>query len=311
MSFKLPVINYKGRINEVALGSRKLLVGGQNAYNFHSFEGSFPHPVRLALDVWDCDPADNWPEVLRRAYEGVTGDPGAWAAKCVEYGADLISLHLKSSDPAGLDTGGAEAVKAVGAVLEAVEVPVVVYGVGQAYKDQETLMAVCEAHAGQNLTIGPLTNNSYRKVAARAMAGGHAVIALSATDVNLAEQLNILLTDLGMPRDKILMDPTTAALGYGMEYCYSVMERMEIGALAVNGEELQQPIINFLGEEVWRTKEVGLSSAEHPNLGAETERGVMLETTAAITYLCAGSSILSLCHPQSLKNVREFMSLMG
>lgn len=303
-------LKYTGRIHEVALGPDRLMTGGQDAYGFHAFEGSFPHPPRLALDVWDYDPSEEWPAALREAYAGVMDDPGAWARKCVDYGADLVALHLKSSDPADRNTGPTEAVESVRKVVEAVQVPVIVYGMGLEYRDAETLAAVAEAFVGRHLILGPVTAKSYRQVAPLALACGHTLIALSATDFNLAEQLNILLANLGFPRDRILMDPTTAALGYGMEYCYSVMERLQIGALAVNDEDVQQPLINFVGEESWRAKEAGLSAADHPLLGDEKSRGIMLETTAAVTFLAAGASVLSLRHPDSLKMVREFAELM-
>jgi len=307
---KIPTIKYTGKINEVPLGTSRMMSGGQGAYSFHSFEGQIPHRPLIALDLWDYDPGEDWPEAARAPYQGVMGDPGAWAAACVEYGADLVTLHLKSSDPAGRDTGPAEALENVGRVLEAVKVPVIVYGVGIEYKDKETLTAVSEKFVGRHLTLGPITDRTYRKIAPLVLACGHTVIALSATDLNLAQQLNILLYNLGMPKDRILMDPTTAALGYGMEYCYSVMERIQIGALAVDDADLQQPMINFIGEEAWRVKEAGLSTDEYPELGQAQARGVMLESAAAVSFLVAGSSVISLRHPKSLKLVRSFIELM-
>jgi len=308
MPYKYPTINYRGKINEVPLGKSKLRCGGQNAYAFHGFEGSFPNRPRLALDVWDCAPGDLWPETLLDIYKDVVQDAGAWAARCVELGADLISLHLASSNPAGPDTGAAEAVASVGKVLKAVDVPIIVYGVDHTNKDVETLNAVAEAFPGQNLILGPVTDKNYRRIGAHALAAGHTIIALSATDFNLAEQLNILLFTLGLPKDRIIMDPTTAALGYGMEYCYSVMERIQIGALAVDDQELQQPLINFVGEEVWKTKEARLSAEEHPEFSGSAPHGVMLEAMAAISYLLAGADIIALRHPEALKLTREFVT---
>ncbi len=310
MSFQIPTAKYTGRINEVSLGPDGPVIGGQNAYGFHAFEGAFPHRPLLGLEVWDYDPGEDWPPALREAYDGVMGDPGAWARRCVEYGADLVCLHLKSSDPAGGNTGAEEAVASVRKVVEAVEAPVLVYGLGLDYRDAETLPAVAEAFVGRRLILGPVIDRNYRKIAPLALACGHIVAALSATDFNLAEQLNILLFNLGLPKDRLLMDPTTAALGYGMEYCYSVMERIQIGALAVNDTDIQQPMINFVGEESWRAKEAGLPTADNPLLGEAVCRGILLETTAAVSYLAAGSGLLSLRHPTSLKLTRRFLDLM-
>ena len=308
--FKTPTIKYTGKISEVQLGGGQVKVGGQRAYNFHDFEGQNPRRPLLALDLWDYEPGEEWPEAVRAPYQGVMNDPGAWAARCVEYGAEAVTIHLKSTDPADRDAGPDQAIAAVGRVLEMVSVPVIVYGVGIEYKDRETLIAVAEKFAGRSLTIGPVTDRTYRKIAPMALGCGHTVIALSATDLNLAEQLNILLYNLGMPKERILMDPTTAALGYGLEYCYSVMERIQIGALAVDDTDLQQPMINFVGEESWRAKEAGLPAADNPALGDAPARGVMLESVAAINFLIAGAGVISLRHPDSLKLVRDFISLM-
>jgi len=306
MPFKYPTINYRGKINEVPLGQGKLKCGGQNAYAFHAFEGTFPNRPRLALDLWDYDPGDLWPEALMEIYKDVARDPGAWAARCVELGADLVCLHLASSDPAGPDTGPDQAVASVAKVVEAVEVPVIVYGVDYTNKDVETLNAVAEAFPGKNLILGPVTDKNYRRIGAHILAAGHTLIALSATDFNLAEQLNILLFSLGLPKDRLIMDPTTAALGYGLEYCYSVVERLQIGALAVDDQDIQQPMINFVGEEVWRTKEARLPVADNPQFAGAVHHGVMLEAMTAVNYLVAGADLVVLRHPQALELTRDF-----
>jgi acetyl-CoA decarbonylase/synthase complex subunit delta len=237
------------------------------------------------------------------------GDLGAWAKKCVEYGADIVCLHLKSSDPNGADTGAAEAVAAVQKVVDAVDVPVIVFGVDNKDKDGETLSAVAEKFAGKNLILGPLTDKNYKQIGAQALAYGHTVIARSPIDVNLAKQLNILLTGLGVPKDKIIGDPTTGGLGYGIEYGYSVMERTVMAGLLQQDDALQQPMISFFGEDIWKSKEANLPVAEHPNMGDATCRGVLMEVTEAIAVLGAGVSILSMRHPASVKLVREYVNL--
>jgi acetyl-CoA decarbonylase/synthase complex subunit delta len=141
------------------------------------------------------------------------------------------------------------------------------------------------------------------------LAYGHTVIARSPIDVNLAKQLNILLMDLGVKPNKILIDPNTGGLGYGMEYCYSVMERLQAAALLQADESLQQPIVNMLGEEIWKTKEANASGADVPVLGDQNSRGVLMEVTEAVSLLAAGSSLLVLSHPDSLKLVRRYVDL--
>ena len=309
MAFQIPTVKYSGKINEVPLGPAGLRVGGQNAYSFHTFEGAFPNRPLIALDVWDYDPGEELAAPLAEAFKGVLGDPGAWAKKCVEYGADLVCLHLKSSDPNGANTGPAEAVASVQKVLDAVTVPVIVMGVDNKDKDAETLAAVAEKFTGRKLILGPVTDKNYKQIGAQALAYGHTVIARSPIDVNLAKQLNILLTGLGLPKDKIIGDPTTGGLGYGMEYGYSVIERTTMAALVQQDDALQQPLISFFGEDIWKCKEANLPAAEHPELGEAQCRGVSMEVTEAVAVLGAGVSILSMRHPASLKLVREYIKL--
>ena len=310
MSFQVNKVTYTGKINETPLGVKKVPLGGQSAYQFHDFEGSLPNTPKLGIQVWDMNPGEAYAGPLAEAFAGVLDDPGAWAKKAVELGADVISLHLKSSDPNDKNTGPDEAIANVGKVLEAVDVPVVVFGVDNPDKDRETLSAVAEKFTGKNLIIGPVTDKNYKQIGAQALAYGHSVIARTPIDVNLAKQLNILLMDLGITPDKILIDPNTGGIGYGMEYCYSVMERINMAALLQQDDKLQQPIINILGEEIWKTKEANQLTADHPVLGDQLCRGVLMEVTEAVSLLSAGSSLLILAHPVSLKLVREYITLM-
>jgi acetyl-CoA decarbonylase/synthase complex subunit delta len=309
LAFQIPTVKFSGKINEVSLGAKKVVVGGQSAYSFHTFEGTFPNKPKIALDVWDYDCSEEWPAALVEAYKGVMNDPAAWAKKCVEYGADIVVLHLKSSDPNDKNTGAAEAVANVQKVIDAVDVPVIVFGVDNKDKDAETLAAVAEKFAGKSLILGPVTEKNYKQIGAQALAYQHTVVARTPIDVNLAKQLNILLAGLGVPKEKIIVDPTTGGLGYGMEYGYSVMERIQMAALVQQDDNLQQPLISFFGEDVWKTKEANLPTAENPQLGDAGCRGVLMEVTEAIAVLGAGVSILSMRHPASLKIVRQYVDL--
>lgn len=308
MAFNYPKSKYSGKVNTVLLGQSKLPVGGQTSFFLHDFEGANPNPPRLSLDVWDYDPVEDWPKALLEVYEGVRHDPGLWAKKCVEYGADIITLHLKSTSPNNQNLGADQAVKSVGRVLEEIEAPLIVMGVDYAEKDVEILSAVAEEFSGRNLTLGPVTTRNYKRIGAQALAHGHSIIALSPTDFNLAKQLNILLYGMGMPKDRIIMDPTAAALGYGMEYCYSVMEQLQIAALVVDDQDAQHPMISFFGEDTWRSKEAG-QVPEVSSLGGagSASRGVMLEAAEAVTMIVAGAGILCMRHPEALKSARQFL----
>lgn len=308
MTFNMPQTKYSGKMPTVRIGSEKLAIGGQKSLYLHDFEGQNPNPPRLALEVWDYDPDGDWPAPLYEVYREVAHDPGLWAAKCVEEGADIVVLHLKSTSPNNQNLGADQAVKSVGRVLEEIDKPLIVMGVDYADKDVEILSAVAETFSGRNLTIGPLTAKNYKRLGAQALAHGHSVIALSPTDFNLAKQLNILLYGLGMPKERIIMDPTAAALGYGMEYCYSVMEQLQIAALVLDDEDAQQPLISFFGEDVWRSREAGQCAGELALPGQGLEPGVMLEAAEAVAMIAAGAGVLAMRHPQALRLTRDFLA---
>jgi acetyl-CoA decarbonylase/synthase, CODH/ACS complex subunit delta len=311
LAFEIPKISYSGKINEVTIGKASpITVGGETAYPFHIFEGQMPHPPKVAMEVWDMKP-DDWPEAAMAPFSDVLDDPAAWAKKCVEkFGAEIIVVQLKSTDPNGLDKGPEEASKVVQKVLKAVKVPVVVWGSANEKKDIDVLRQVAEDCQGKNLTIGPVAEGNHKQIGAAALGYNHTVIASTPIDVNLAKQLNILLENLGVPKQKIIIDPTTGGLGYGMEYSYSVMERIRMAALAQEDEKLQYPMINNIGNEIWKAKEAKLTTEEAPTLGEAAKRGILIEGVGAVSYLLAGSDILILRHPESVKLVKRFMDLM-
>jgi acetyl-CoA decarbonylase/synthase complex subunit delta len=156
-------------------------------------------------------------------------------------------------------------------------------------KDEAVLKQISEVCQGQNLILGPVEDKNHKGIGASAMGYGHTLISSSPIDVNLAKQVNILLENLGMPMEKIIIDPTTGGLGYGMEYSYSVMERLRMAALAQGDDKLQLPVINNLGNEVWKCKEAKQSADEAPTLGDPEKRGILMEAVGAVTYLLAGS----------------------
>lgn len=303
--------NYRGLVHAVTLGLDKLAIGGQRSFLLHDLEDSNPNPSRFSLDVWDLDPAEDLPRALREVFQGVTGDAGRWAAKCLEYDPDLITLHLKSTSPNNRDLGADQAVKSVRRVLDEIgSTPLIVMGVDHPDKDVETLSAVAEEFSGRNLALGPITSRNYKRLGAQALAHGHAVIALSPTDFNLAKQLNILLYSLGLPKNRIIMDATAAALGYGMEYCYSVMEQLQIAALVLDDQDSQHPIISFFGEDVWRTKEAGREPESGPPTNGKMDQGIMLEAAEAVVMMVAGAAILAMRHPEAMAIAREFQRQM-
>jgi acetyl-CoA decarbonylase/synthase complex subunit delta len=225
-------------------------------------------------------------------------DSALWAKKAEEAGADLIVLALTLEDSPD------DAVKAVKSVLGATGLPLIVWGPGQAEKDNELLVAVSEATQGEKLLLGICEDKNYRTIVATAMANGHLVQARTPMDVNLSKQLNILISDMGMPKDRIIMDPTTGALGYGIEYGYSVMERLRLAAL--QGDVMTQfPMLVTPGFEAWKTKEAKVGEGVPEAWGDWKNRSIHWETLTAIALVESGADIVVLRHPESVKRVKD------
>ena len=312
MGFEFAKEKYSGKIKEITLGQGKktVTVGGESCYPFYNFEGKMPHKPRVAMEIWDMEP-EEWAEAALSPFKDVLSDPAAWAKKCVDqYGAEMIVLQLKSIDPNGKDASADEAVATVKKVLDAVDVPLIIWGSANVEKDEEVLKKIAEQCQGKNLILGPVEDKNHKGIGAAAMGFGHTVISSSPIDVNLAKQCNILLENLGVSTDKIIIDPTTGGLGYGLEYSYSVMERIRMAALAQGDDKLQLPLINNLGNEVWKCKEAKMKGAEAPTLGDPEKRGILMEAVGAVAYLMAGSDVLIMRHPEAIRLVKSYIDLM-
>ncbi|HBT96932.1 MAG TPA: acetyl-CoA synthase, partial [Desulfobulbaceae bacterium] len=312
MGFVTKKESYVGGIKEISLGkgAGAVKIGGETCFPFYTFEGAMPNKPIIAMEVWDMVPED-WAEPAVAPFKDVLADPVAWAKKCVEFGADAIVLQLKSTDPNDKDVSPEAAAAIVKGVLAAIKVPLIVWGCGVPAKDEMVLKAIAEACQGENLLLGPVEEKNYKGIGAAAMGYGHSVIASSPIDVNLAKQVNILLENLGMPMDRLVVDPTTGGLGYGLEYTYSVMERLTLAALTQGDDKLQFPMINNLGNEVWKSKEAKQTVDAAPILGDPERRGVMMESVGAVSYLMSGANVLIMRHPEAVRMVHEFIKTLA
>lgn len=309
MALEVPKVSYNGTIREIALDKEgKVVVGGASAYPFYAFEGTIPREPKIAIQVLDYAP-DDWAEAVVEPYKDVINDPVAWAKKAQDtYKADIIMLWLKSTDPNGMNRGAEEAAEIAKKVSDAVRVPLIVWGSASVDKDVEVLRKVAEVCSDRQIMIGPVSEGNHKQLGAAALAYNHLVIANTPIDINLAKQLNILLNNLGVPLEKIIIDPTTGGVGYGLEYSYSVMERIRQAALTQGDDKLQNPFIANLAEEAWKTKEA--KTPDDPKLGDAGKRGIMLESMTAISLLLAGADILVMRHPESIKLVRSYVNDM-
>ena len=311
MGFEIHKESYTGAIKEITLGKgdKAVTVGGEACYPFYSFEGDMPHRPVVAMEVWDMEP-DEWPAAALSHFKDVLSDPAAWAKKCVdEFGAELIVLQLKSTDPNSQDASADEAAATVKKVLDAIDVPLVVWGTANIEKDEEVLKKIAEETHGANLALGPVEDKNHKGIGAAAMGYGHMVISSSPIDINLAKQVNILLENLGVPLERMIVDPTTGGLGYGLEYSYSVMERLGMAALTAGDDKLQIPMINNLANEIWKCKEAKQTVDEAPELGDPERRGILMEAVGAVIYLLAGSNILMMRHPEAVRLTKAFIDL--
>lgn len=311
---EIPTEKWSGRVREITLGAttadggtrtKTVTVGGETTLSFLHFEGEMPHSPVIAVEVQDRQPTD-WPEVLIRAWGDVTKDVTTWAKAAEDLDADLILLKFGLHD--GLSPDYTR--KTLRRILEATGLPLIVFGPGQAELDNDLLTAVAEEGVGEKLVLGVCEEKNYRTIVAAALAHGHMVNSRTPMDVNLAKQLIILINDMGLPLERIVMDPTTAALGYGIEYGYSVMERLRLAAL--QGDTMtQQPMLVTPGEEAWRTKEARAGNDGVPETwGDWAERAINWEVLTASTLVESGADIVVLRHPESIKRIRALIEAL-
>jgi len=295
MEYKAPLETYSGKVAEIVIGKgdRAVKIGGESVLPFHFFEGKIENKPLIALEVQDIDPV-TWADSLREQYKDVIADPVAWANKCVEIGADLICVRLMSTDPAGDNAPADKAADTVKKVVAAAKVPVIVYGSGDEAKDVDVLTAVAAACAGEQLLIGPIVKENFEPISQAALEHGHSIVAQTPLDINLEKELNVKLLK-NFPPDRIVIDPLSSGLGYGMEYSFTIMERTKHIGVMFGDNTMQMPIIADLGGECWKTKQAKESK----------EQGVLWESVTAMSLLLAGANILVLRHPDSFAMIKE------
>jgi acetyl-CoA decarbonylase/synthase complex subunit delta len=313
MAFEVPKESNAGKVVEVTLGataknggtrSHTITLGGSDAWPFHFFEGAHPNRPNVAMEVFDRVPA-KYPDSLMTYYRDVIESPADMAKKCIEeFGADLISIRLEGTHPEKGNKSAEEAVEIVTDVLQNVSVPLIISGHSHFEKNNEVMKKVCEATAGENCLINYVETDNYKTIAAACIAYNHTLVAQSPIDVNLAKQLNILLTDMNFPLERIVMDPLTGTLGYGLEYTYSIMERIRIDGLA-GDQMLASPMLVNPGYETFQVKESRAPENEYPEWGKTEERGIYWETATALSLLMAGAELLIMYHPKAVETINQ------
>ncbi len=318
-SFNLPKEVCDQPIWSLKLGATKeeggtrgktLTIGGATCMPFHLWEGEMPNRPLIAMEVFD-KVSEKYPAVLRKIYSDFLEKPAEMAKACVDkYGADLISVRLESTHPEKGNLSPEQAVEVVKSVLEAVDVPLIITGHNHFEKNNEVMKAVAQACAGENLLLNWVEQDNYRVIAGTAMAYNHSIVAQSPIDVNIGKQMNILLTNMDIQQNKIIMDPMTSAAGYGMEYTYSVMERIRLTGLG-GDKMLAGPMIVSTGQECIKIKELKAEEKDFPEWGDLEKRAAAWELTTSVNLLYAGADIIIMYHPEAaMATKRTIFKLM-
>ncbi len=312
MSVELVKEQWVNAINTVTIGAAKeqggtgssqVTVGGESTLPYLFGEGQMPNRPVVAMEILDIEPKE-WPAVLKEPFGDVLSNPAEWAKKCVnEYKAELLCLKLQGTHPDFGDASAEQAATCLKSILEAVGVPLIVLGSGNDEKDNQVLPKCSEAAKGENCLFGDVTEKNYKTLTAACLADGHNIIGESPIDINIAKQVNILVSDMGFDTNKIVINPTIGALGYGMEYAYSIMERARLAAL-LGDKMMAMPFICFVGQEAWRAKEAKGLQSEHPEWGPEAQRGPVWEAATAVSVLLSGADILVMRHPKAVEIVK-------
>ncbi|MCS7139830.1 MAG: CO dehydrogenase/acetyl-CoA synthase subunit delta [Candidatus Nezhaarchaeota archaeon] len=314
--FELPVMTYPGSIPEVKIGATKaeggtrgkvIKVGGETCPPYYRFESPPKNRPIIALDVFD-QPIVPLAGPVKASYKDVLDDPAEWAKKAIQvYGADLISLHLVSTDPTLKDTSVQEAAKTVERVLQAIDEPIIIGGSGNPQKDLQIFQYIGEITAGERLVFASATIDMDLEAVAKAMSKTkHNVVALAFMDINQAKELSRKLIGSGLPKDHLIIDPTTGALGYGIEYSFSVMERIRLSGL-MGDESLQAPI-SCAATNAWAAREAWMKVDEW---GPREYRGPLWEATTAIVGLLAGADMFMMMHPLAAKIVKGLAEILS
>lgn len=311
MAFKMSVQKYSGKISEVeiGLGESSIKIGGESILPFYNFDGNQQNTQKVGVEMLDIYP-DNWTEGMKAIYKDVANDSVKWA-KYIEENIkpDFICLKLEGADPNGLDKTPEECAQVAKDIASSISLPIVIAGTGNFEKDAKVFEKVAQVIEGHNCLFMSATEENYKGVgAAASMAYNHKVGAESSVDINLAKQLNVLLTQLGVKPENIVMNVGCSAVGYGYEYVASTMDRIRLASLGQNDKSLQMPIITPVSFESWNVKESVASIEDEPAWGCQETRGISMEVSTAASALAGGANAVVLRHPKSVETIKTLVS---
>lgn len=310
MSFVPKTQAYSAKINEVTIGTgdKAVVLGGQNVLPFYTFDAPITNAPKIGIEISDL--ASEWTApALKEFYAGCT-TMADYAKKAETMpGADFLVLHFESADPNGVNRSVEECVAEAKAVADAVTMPIAVMGCKNVEKDGELFTKIAEALQGKNILVLSAREEDYKSVGASVgLAYNQKLGAESADDINLAKQLNVMLTQLGVSAQSIVMNVGTAAVGYGYEYVASTLDRVRAAALAQSDVQLQMPIIAPTSTDTWGVKEAVMAEEDMPEWGNQEERGIDMEVATAAANLTGGADAVVMRHPAAVATIKEFIT---
>ena len=313
MSFVPKKQAFNAKINAVTLGTgdKAIVLGGQNVLPFYTFDAPIENKPKVGVEITDAGMAMCTTEGLKAFYAGC--ETVADMAKKAEAmaGASFIALNFEGADPNGENKSTEECVEIAKAVAAATDMPLVVMGCKNAEKYSELLNKVSEALAGKNILVLSAREENYKTVGAGAgLAYGQKVGAESAVDINLAKQLNTVMTQLGVNAQAIVMNAGSAAAGYGYEYVASTLDRIKAAALQQGDAQLQMPIITPVSTDTWGVKEATAAEADMPEWGNQEERAIEMEVCTASACLAGGSDAVILRHPAAVEAISKMIDAL-
>ena len=313
MSFVPKKQTYNAHINEVVLGvgDKAVTIGGQNVLAFHTFDGEIANAPKIGVELTDAGMAMCTMPGEQKFYEGcaTVADMAKRAAEM--EGASFICLHLEGADPNGENKSVDECVELAKSVADATDMPLVVMGCKNIEKDTELFNKIAEALAGKNILVLSARDENYKAIGAGAgLAYGQKVGAESAVDINLAKQLNTVMSQLGVNAQSIVMNIGSAAAGYGFEYVASTLDRVKDAALGQSDAMLQMPIITPVSADTWGVKESIMPEADMPEWGSQEERGIEMEIVTAAAVLASGSDAVIMRHPEAIRTIAAMIGAL-
>ncbi|MEG1524612.1 MAG: acetyl-CoA decarbonylase/synthase complex subunit delta [Clostridia bacterium] len=296
---------------EFGVGEKKLTLGGENVLPFHTFDAPIVNAPKVGVEISDLGLENVLAEGIKNYYADCKSVVDMAKKAAVMPGASFLTLRLDSADPNGEDTSIEDCVKLVKDVSDVIDLPLVIAGCKNVDKDTLLFNAVAEALQGKNILVLSAREEDYKSVGASAgLAYGHKVGAESAVDINLAKQLNVLMSQLGIKSESIVMNLGSAAAGYGFEYVASTLDRVTAAALSQNDAMLQMPIITPVGMEAWSVKEAVMSEEDMPEWGSLEQRGIQMEVVTASACLASGSNAVILKHPTSVAKISALIDAL-